>query len=49
LQYNGAAVKEAKKVTEGNKKFAGSAGIYESERRRAIAHRASIYKLQRVN
>ena len=35
-------------VTKGNKKFAGSAGIRESERRRATARRASIYKPQRV-
>jgi len=35
-------------VTKGNKKFAGSAGIRESRRRWAIAHRAFIYKPQRV-
>ena len=36
-------------VTKGNKKFAGSAGIRESVKVGAIAHRASIYKPQRVN
>ena len=35
-------------VTKGNKKFAGSAGIRESERRREIARRAFIYEPQRV-
>ena len=35
-------------VTKGNKKFAGSAGIRESERRRAIARRALFYGPQRV-
>ena len=36
-------------VTKGNRKLAGSAGIRESERRRAIARRAFIYGPQRVN
>jgi hypothetical protein len=36
-------------VTKGNKKFAGSAGIRESERKRDIAGRAYIYGPQRVN
>ena len=35
-------------VTKGNKIFAGSAGIRESERRREIARRAFIYGPQRV-
>jgi hypothetical protein len=36
-------------VTKGNKKFAGSAEIRESERKRDIARRALIYAPQRVN
>ncbi len=35
-------------VTKGNKKFAGSAGIRESERKRAIARIAFIYGPERV-
>jgi len=35
-------------VTKGNKKFAGSAGIREGERRRPTARRAFIYEPQRV-
>ena len=35
-------------VTKGNKKFAGSAEIRESESRWAAARRASIYRPQRV-
>ncbi len=43
------AQKPSGMVTKGNKMFAGSAGIRESERRGDVARRASIYGHQRVN